>query len=142
MAITQALCSSFKQELLEGIHNFSAVGGDTFKIALYSSTANLSGATTVYTAVGETTGTGYTAGGNTLTNLGAFLSGTTSYTSFANAVWSSASISTAGALIYNASKGNKAVTVLNFGGTYANAGTDFTVVFPTNSPATAPIIFN
>lgn len=140
MAITQALCSSFKQEALQGVHDFS-VGGDTFNIALYSSTASLSAATTIYTSNGETTGTGYTAGGQALTNLGVTLSGSTAYTSFDNVVWLGASISAAGALIYNVSKGNRAVAVLNFGGTYTSA-VDFSVLLPPNTSTTALIVFN
>lgn len=140
MAITQAVCASFKQETLEGVHNFSATGGDTFYIALYTSSANLSSYTTVYTSIGETSGTGYTAGGQMLTNLGVTLSGATAYTSFDDITWSGAFISAAGALIYNASKSNKAVAVLNFGGTYTST-VDFSVTLPPNTSTTALIGF-
>jgi len=138
MAITQALVSSFKAELLEGIHNLNT---DSFYLALYTSSSNISSATTVYTTTGEVTGTGYTAGGLLLTNLGVTLSGTTAYASWSPATWSNASISVAGGLIYNASKGNRAVAVLNFGGTYTADGvTPFTVTFPPYTSTTAPII--
>ena len=142
MAITQALASSFKQELLQGVHNFSASTGDTFKIALYTSSATLSSATTAYTASGETTGTGYTAGGQSLTNLGVSLSGTTAYLSFDNVTWTTATITAAGALIYNSSKSNKAVAILSFGGSYSSTAGNFTVTFPANTSTTAIIILN
>ena len=142
MAITQALASSFKQELLQGVHNFSASTGDTFKIALYTSSATLSSATTAYTTSGETTGTGYTAGGQTLTNLGVSLSGTTAYLSFNDVTWTTATITAAGALIYNSSKSNKAVAILSFGGSYSSTAGNFTVTFPANTSTTAIIILN
>jgi len=138
--ITQCLTSSFKLELLEGIHNFSLVGGDTFKIALYTSAANIDSTTTVYTTSGEITGTGYTAGGGTLTRLGVTLSGTTAYTSWQDFTWSNSTLTTAGALIYNASKGNRSVAVLNFGGSYSTSVAPFTVTFPANTSTTAPVI--
>lgn len=112
MAITQAICSSFKQELLEGIHNFAASGGDTFKIALYTDSASLDSSTTAYTSTGESSGTGYTAGGATLTNAGTGLTGTTAFLDFDDYTWTTATISAAGALIYNASQSNKAVILL------------------------------
>lgn len=142
MAITQALASSFKQELLEGVHNFAAAGGDTFKIALYTSAATLSSATTVYTTSNEASGTGYTAGGQTLTNVGVSLSGTTAYLDFDDVTWTTATISAAGALIYNSSQGNKAVAILSFGGTYSSTAGNFTVTFPANTSSTAIIILN
>lgn len=142
MAITQALCSSFKQELLQGVHNFSAVGGDTFKIALYTSAATLSSSTTVYSATNEASGTGYTAGGQTLTNVGVSLSGTTAYLDFNDVTWTTATISAAGALIYNSSESNKAVAVLSFGGTYSSTAGNFTLTFPANTSTTAIIILN
>ena len=142
MAITQALASSFKQELLEGIHNFAAAGGDTFKIALYTSSATLSSATTAYTASNEASGTGYTAGGQTLTNVGVSLSGTTAYLDFNDVTWTTATISAAGALIYNSSQSNKAVAILSFGGTYSSTAGNFTLTFPANTSSTAIIILN
>jgi len=138
--ITQCLTASFKQELLEGIHNFSAVGGDTFKLALYTDSANLDSSTLIYTSLNEVVGTGYTAGGGTLTGLGVTLSGTTAYTSWQDFTWSNSTLTTAGALIYNASKGNRSVAVLNFGGSYSTSAAPFTVTFPANTSTTAPVI--
>ena len=135
--ITQCLTASFKQELLQGVHDFDA---DVFKIALYTSSSDLSSATTIYTTSGETSGTGYTAGGATLTNLGVTLSGTTAYTSWDSYTWSNSTLTTAGALVYNASKGNRSVAVLNFGGTYSTSAGPFTVTFPANTSTTAPVI--
>ena len=135
--ITQCLTASFKQELLQGIHDFDT---DVFKIALYTSSSDLSSATTIYTTVGETSGTGYTAGGATLTNLGVTLSGTTAYTSWDSYTWANSTITTAGALVYNASKANRSVAVLNFGGTYSTSAAPFTVTFPANTSTTAPVI--
>ena len=142
MAITQAICSTFKQEVLQGVHNFTASTGNTFKLALYTSSATLSSATTAYSATNETTGTGYTAGGGTLVNLGVSLSGTTAYLSFNNYTWTSATISAAGALLYNSSASNKAVAVFSFGGTYSSTNGNFTVSFPANASSTAVIILN
>ena len=135
--ITQCLTASFKQELLQGIHDFDT---DVFKIALYTSSSDLSSATTAYTTSGETSGTGYTAGGATLTNLGVTLSGTTAYTSWDSYTWANSTITTAGALVYNASKANRSVAVLNFGGTYSTSAAPFTVTFPANTSTTAPVI--
>ena len=139
MAITQAVCSSFKQELLGGVHNFTASTGDVFKIALYTSSATLDSTTTVYSATNEASGTGYTAGGNTLTTAtgSVFISGTTAYIDFDDTTWASSTISAAGALIYNSSKSNKAVLVLSFGGTYSSTSGNFTVQFPAATSSTA-----
>lgn len=129
MAIFQTLCSSFKVQLLDGVHNFSA---DTFKIALYTAAATLSDTTTAYTSLNEVSAVGYTPGGIVLTvNPNPLLGGTTAYTSFDNAVFN-ASLTARGALIYNASQNNAAVMVLDFGADKTMA--NFTVVFP---PATA-----
>ena len=141
MAITQAICSSFKQEVLEGLHDF-ANGGDTFKIALYTSSASLDSTTTAYTSSNETTGTGYTAGGQTLTSQSVTLSGTTAYIDFGDASWTSSTISAAGALIYNSTNANRAVCVLNFGGTYSSTNGTFTVQFPAATTTTAILILN
>ncbi len=138
MAITQALCSSFKSELLSGVHDF-AVGGDVFKIALYTSAANLNSSTTAYTTSGEITGTGYTAGGKVLTNSGVTLSGTTAYISFSDLAWTAATFEAAGALLYNSSKSNKAVAVFNFGQTYSVSSGVFNLVFPPASSTTAVV---
>ena len=148
MAITQAITSSFKSQLLQAVHNFGdntvypPAGGDVFKIALYTSSATLDSTTTAYTASGETTGTGYTAGGQTLTNIGVSLSGTTAYLSFSDVTWTTATISAAGALIYNSSKSNKAVAVFSFGATYSSTSGNFTISFPANTSSTAVIILN
>jgi len=206
MAITQAIASSAKQELLNGVHDFGGVftgdisgttltisavtngvlavgsiisgsgitagttitafgtgtggagtytvsvsqtatsttitSGDVFKIALYTSSATLDSSTTVYTTSGESSGTGYTAGGGTLTNLGTSLSGTTAFLSFDNYTWTSATISAYGALIYNTSRQNKAVAVLSFGATYSSTNGNFQVTFPANTSTTAVIILN
>lgn len=139
MAITQSVCSSFKQELLGGVHNFTASTGDVFKIALYTSSASLDSTTTAYSATNEASGTGYTAGGNTLTTAtgSVFISGTTAYIDFDDTTWASSTISAAGALIYNSSKSNKAVLVLSFGGTYSSTSGNFTVQFPAATSSTA-----
>mgnify|MGYP006270115581 CR=1 FL=1 len=139
MAIIQAICSSFKQELMEGVHNFS-VGGDVFKIALYGPSANLNSSTTAYAATGEVSGTGYTSGGATLTSLGVAASGTAAYFNFSAVSWPASTIAAAGALIYNTSKSNKAVAVLSFGGTFYSANSTFTLTFPPNTSQTALII--
>lgn len=138
--ITQTLTTSFKVELLQGVHNFGPTSPNTFKIALYSSTASLGADTTVYSATDEVTGTGYTAGGNTLTiSTSPTSGGTTAYVSFDNAVWTGASFTAGGALIYNASQSNKAVAVLNFGSNKTPSNGTFTVQFPTASSTTAII---
>ena len=135
MAITQTQCTSFKVELLTGTHNFSS---DTFKIALYTSAASLGVDTTAYSTSNEVSASGYTAGGNTLTvSTTPTSSSTTAYVSFANTSWSSA-LTARGALIYNSSKSNKAVAVLDFGADKTSSGT-FTVTFPT-ADATSAII--
>lgn len=142
--ITQAMCTSFKGQILQAVHNFNVSGGSTFKLALYSAaTATLDATTTAYTATGEISGTGYTAGGGTLskTGFGVSTSGTTGFTSFANLTFSTATITADGALIYNSSgtPTNAAVAVLNFGGTKTSSAGDFTIIFPTNDAATAII---
>ena len=138
MAITQAVCSSFKSELLQAVHNFAAAGGNTFKIALYTSSATLDSSTTVYTTSNECPSTGnYTAGGNTLTGQSVTLSGTTAFIDFDDSTWASSTISAAGALIYNSSASNKAVLVLSFGGTYSSTNGNFTIQFPAATSSTA-----
>ena len=126
MAISQTLATSFKVEILDGIHNFgvgvirASTAADTFKIALYSTLATLGSTTTVYTTQDEVTGTGYTAGGNTLVISQvptSTSSETVAWLNFANSSWTTASFSADGALIYNSTQGNKAVAVLNFGST-------------------------
>lgn len=144
MAISQAMPTSFKQELLTATHNFTNTTGDVFKIALYTSSASLGAATTAYSTSNEVTGTGYTAGGNTLTNVTPTTSGTTAFLTFNGAsanttTWSTATITANGALIYNSSKSNKAVAVLAFGGDKTSTAGDFSVVFPTADASNAII---
>ena len=139
MAITQAMCTSFKQELLEAVHNFKNSGGDTFKIALYTSSASLGAGTTAYTTINEVSGTGYTAGGNTLTRVDPSSSGTTAITDFADSTWSSATITARGALIYNDTDSDKAVAVLDFGADKISSGGDFTIQFPAADASNAII---
>ena len=136
MAISQAMCSSFKQQLLLGEHDMDT---DTIKIALYTSAATLGASTTVYTTSDEVVGTGYTAGGNTLTGASVSLSGTTAFVDFSDTTWSTATITARGALIYNSSKSNKAVAVLDFGGDKTSTAGNFTVQFPTNDASSAII---
>jgi hypothetical protein len=130
MAISQAMCTSFKKELLEAVHNFKSSGGDTFKIALYTSSASLGAATTAYSTTNEISGTGYTAGGNTLTRVDPSSSGTTGFTDFADTTWSTATITARGALIYNDTDSDKAVAVLDFGADKTSTAGDFTIQFP------------
>ena len=139
MAISQAMCTSFKKELLEAVHNFKNSGGDTFKIALYTSSASLGAATTAYSATNEVSGTGYTAGGNTLKRVDPSSSGTTGFTDFANTTWSSATITARGALIYNDTDSDKAVAVLDFGADKTSTAGDFTIQFPAADASNAII---
>jgi hypothetical protein len=144
MSITQGQCGSFRAELLNGYHAFSSAyrAADTFKIALYTASASLDpSTTTVYTATGEVTGTGYTATGKVLTPIAPAYSGTTAYLSFADIGWTGASFTANGALIYNASQGNRAVCILAFGGDKTPVGSTFTVVFPVNGSTTSVLRF-
>tara|TARA_R110000744_G_scaffold181836_2_gene301013 strand:+ start:939 stop:1373 length:435 start_codon:yes stop_codon:yes gene_type:complete len=126
------MCTSFKKELLEAVHNFTLSGGDTFKIALYTNSAAFTAATTAYTATNEVTGTNYVAGGNTLTRIDPTSSGTTAFTDFADTTWASSTITARGAMIYNdTAAGNPAVVILDFGSDKTSTSGDFTVVFPT-----------
>jgi hypothetical protein len=137
MSIVQTSTTSFKTELLQAVHNFGPTSADTFKIALYTAAADLNATTTVYSTLNEVTGTGYTAGGNTLvisvspTATDNSYGIPTAYISFANTTWSSASFTARAALIYNSSEGNKSVAILDFGSDKTVSGTDFTVQFPT-----------
>ena len=143
MAITQAMTTSFKVEMLNGIHAFgtsvvrAATTPDTFKIALYTSSATLSAATTAYSVTNEASGTGYTAGGNTLTTVAPTSSGTTAFLDFNDTTWSTATITANGALIYNSTQSNKAVAVLAFGGDKTSTAGDFTIIFPTADASNA-----
>tara|TARA_R100000315_G_C5226772_1_gene137795 strand:+ start:417 stop:848 length:432 start_codon:yes stop_codon:yes gene_type:complete len=140
MAITQAMCSSFKKELLEAKHNFLLSGGNTFKIALYTSSASLGASTTQYTTSNEASGTNYTAKGNTLTRVNPSLDGTTAITDFADTTWSSSTITARGALIYNEdTTGDTSVLVLNFESDKSSSSGDFTIAFPTPDASNAII---
>jgi len=153
MAITTAMCTSFKSELLQGIHNFhngsgggttTTTGtGNTFKLALFTSSATLSASTTVFATTNEVSGTGYTSGGNTLTNVDPTTSGTTALTDFADTTFSSSSITARGALIYNSSTtagtANRAVCALDFGADKTSTSGDFTIQFPAADASNAII---
>ena len=148
MAIGQTLATSFKVEILDGIHNFgvgvirATTAADTFKIALYTTLATLNSTTTVYTTQDEVTGTGYVAGGNTLVISQAPTSTNTetvAWLNFENSSWANASFSADGALIYNSTQGNKAVAVLNFGSTKTTTNQTFTVTFPASTSSAAII---
>lgn len=140
MAISTAMCTSFKQELLEAKHNFLASGGNTFKLALYTSSATLGAATTAYSATNEASGTGYSAGGAALTNVNPSSSGTTALTDFADLTFSSATITANGALIYNDTQaGDPAVCSLAFGGDKTSTAGDFTIQFPVADASNAII---
>jgi hypothetical protein len=146
MAISQAMATSFKVDLLNGIHAFGttvtrgSTNADTFKIALYTSSATLDATTTAYSATNEVSGTGYSAGGNTLTvSQTPTSTSTTAWLDFADTTWSSATITANGALIYNDTQSDKAVAVLAFGGDKTSTNGDFTVVFPTADSSNAII---
>jgi hypothetical protein len=140
MAITQAMCTSFKVELLTGTHDFTNSTGDTFKLALYTSSATLDASTTAYTVSNEASGTGYSAGGGTLTNVTPTSSGTTAFTDFADLTFSSATITARGCLIYNDTEaGDPAVAVLDFGGDKTSTNGDFTIQFPAADASNAII---
>jgi len=138
MAITQGMATSFKVQILNGVQNFSA---DTFKIALYTSSATLGESTTAYSATNECPSTGnYTAGGNTLTvNVTPTSSGNVAYVSFANTTWANATITANGALIYNNTRSNAAVAVLAFGGDKTSTNGTFAINFPTADSSSAII---
>lgn len=139
MAITQAVCTSFKQELMVGTHNFTLTTGNVFKIALYTSSATLGASTTAYSVTNEVSGTNYTAGGNTLTNVTPTTSGTTAFTDFNDTTWSTATITARGALIYNSTNANRACVVLDFGTDKVSTAGDFTIVFPSPDATNAII---
>ena len=135
MAISQALTTSFKSQLLAGQHDFTNATGHTFNIALYTSAATLNATTTDYTATEEVTGTGYVAGGEALTSNGITTSGTTAFVDFADKTWSGSTITARGALIYNTTTGGgssttDSVLVLDFGTDKTSSASDFTVQFP------------
>jgi hypothetical protein len=141
MAISQALCTSFKVALLNGEMDFSSDTALTFKVALYTSSATLGASTTAYTVTNEVSGTGYTAGGEAITiSTNPTSSGTTAYLDFSDTTWSSATITARGALIYNANgTTNPAVAVLDFGADKTSTAGDFTIVWPTADASDAII---
>ena len=147
MAITSAICTSFKVEVLKGVHNFTATTGNTFKIALYDSDASLGAATTDYSTSEEitnTSGSAYSAGGATLTNTGVGLTSTTAFTDFSDVTFSSASFTANGALIYNTTTNGgsgttDAVAVIAFGGDKTASNGTFKIEFPTNDSSSAII---
>ena len=142
MAITSAICTSFKQELLVGTHNFTATTGNTFKIALFTSDASLGAGTTAYSTSNEITnssGTAYTAGGATLTSVTPTTDSTTAVCDFADVSYTSASFTANGALIYNSSQSDKAVCAIAFGSDKTVTSGTFTIQFPT-ADATNAII--
>ena len=144
MAITQAMCTSFKKGLLQAQHNFSS-GGDAFKLALFTSSATLSAATTNYSTTNEASGTNYTAGGGALTNVTPTISGTTALTDFSpDLVFTNATITARGAMIYNTTTGagtgtTDSVIILDFGSDKTSTAGDFTIVFPAAAASTAII---
>ena len=150
MAISQAMCTSFKQELLQGIHNFtngsgggtttSTGSGNAFKLALYTSSASLGAATTAFTTSNEASGTGYSSGGSALTNVTPTTSSTTALTDFADLTFSSVTLTAAGAAIYKSTGGgNELVLVLDFGGNKTATNGDFVIQFPTADASNAII---
>lgn len=154
MAITQSMCTSFKAELLLGAHDFRATSGDTFKLALYTSSASLDANTTAYSSTNEVTGSNYTAGGNSLVNLGVVTSNNTAssgvgFTDFSDLTFSNVTVTARGALIYNTTPSansnanttlvNAAVAVLDFGSDKSSTDGDFTIIFPTASNSAAII---
>lgn len=133
MSIVQGQTTSFKKELYEGIHDLVT---DTLKMALYTASADLNQDTTVYSATNEITGTGYSAGGNVVTGATVSSSGTTAYVNFSNVIWDPASFTARCALLYNSSKANRSIAVLDFGSDKTTSS-KFTVVMPVDSATTA-----
>ena len=134
------MCTSFKGELLEAVHNFKNSGGSTFKLALYTNSASFTAATTAYTSSNEYSGTGYTAKGNDLTRVDPSTSGTTALTDFADSAWTSSTITARGALVYNDSaSGDPSCLVLDFGADKSSSSGTFTVQFPAADASNAII---
>jgi len=138
MAITQCMVSSFKTDILGGVQDLDT---DVLKIALYTSAASLNASTTAYSTTNEisSSGTGYTAGGNTLAGATISLDGTTAVVDFSDTTWTSATITARGALIYNSSKSNKAIAVLDFGADKSSTNGNFTINFPSATAGSAII---
>ena len=139
MAITSTLTTSFKKELLEATHNFSASGGNSFKLALFTSSASLGATTTACSTSNEASGTNYTAGGSALTNVAPTTGGTTGFTDFSDLTFSNATVTARGCLIYNDTNSDKAVAAIDFGGDKTSTAGDFTIVFPAAAASTAII---
>jgi hypothetical protein len=139
MAITSAVCNSFKQELLGGIHDLDT---DVIKIALYTSAATLDDSTTAYITSNEVVGAGYVAGGNTLSGASISLDGSVAIVDFSDTTWSSATITARGALIYNSSKSNKAIATIDFGGDKISTNGSFVVQMPAANGTDAIIRIN
>jgi|TARA_R100000426_G_C4823060_1_gene111366 hypothetical protein len=140
MSITTAMCTSFKKELMEAVHNFKNSGGSTFNLALYTSSASLDASTTAYTTSNEVSGTGYTAKGSSLTRVDPSTSGTTALTDFADLTFSSSTITARGALIFNDSaSGDPSVCALDFGADKSSSSGDFTIQFPAADASNAII---
>ena len=138
MAITSTLTTSFKKELLEATHNFKASGGNTFNLALYTSSATMGAATTAYTTTNEVTGTNYTAKGAALTNVAPTSSGTTGFTDFADLTFGT--VTARGCMIFNdTASGDPSVATIDFGGDKTSTAGDFTIVFPAAAASTAII---
>ena len=134
------MCTSFKQELMEAVHNFKNSGGNTFRLALYTNSATFTASTTAYTSSNEVSGTGYTAKGNDLTRVDPTTSSTTAFTDFADTTWSSSSITARGGLLFNDSaSGDPSVIILDFGADKTSSSGDFTVAFPAASSSAAII---
>ena len=138
MAIAQAMCTSFKTELLTGTHNF-ATNGNAFKLALFTSSATMGATTNAYSTAQEVSGTNYTAGGAALTKVAPTSSGTTGFTDFADLTFGTATITARGCMIYNSSDSNKSVATIDFGGDKTSTAGDFTIVFPAAASSTAII---
>lgn len=139
MPITSAVCNSFKQELLGGIHDLDT---DVIKMALYTSAATLGASTTVYSSSNEVIGAGYVAGGNTLTGASISLDGSVALVDFADSTWSAATITARGALIYNSSKANRAIATIDFGSDKISTNGDFIIQFPAATGTNAIIRIN
>jgi hypothetical protein len=139
MAITQSMATSFKKELLEGKHNFLASGGNSFKLALYTSSATMGAATTAFTTTNQAAGTNYNSGGSALTNINPATSGTTAFTDFADLTFGTATITARGCMIYNDTNADRNVAVFDFGGDKTSTAGSFTIQFPTADASNAII---
>ena len=140
MAITSAVCNSFKTEVLQALHNFTASSGNSFKLALYTSSATMGAATTAYSTSQEVSGTNYTAAGAALTKVEPTSSGTTGFTDFADLTFGTATVTARGCLIYNDTQsGDPSVATIDFGGDKTSTAGDFTIVFPAAAASTAII---